>query len=659
MKLADKQHHLLVVLSIWSAVLAGVGFVAAAAGRMADLRAGRVRQDAQWRLTVRGLLQECPNGMPPRLSALSDAALGTTETRYTRAGNDPYVHRPDTDRQLAQLFAAGGPPFGLVIVVGASKAGKSRTAAHAARAALSQVDPPVLLPRNGEALAALMRLDQPIRLLVPTLVWLDDLTATDLSHLTGEVLDIVARHGWLVATMTEDRWNAIRNSSGDVAATARAALGRATKVELGFELNETEAAEAHRLYPGERVTASIGETLVGGQWLMDRYRAGRTEQPAGYALVQAAVDARRIGLSRPISASELQRLFPLYLRRVRIDLDPTTALFNEGLTWAKQPVASQVALVTATSDGGFEVLDYVLAVEDGQDNNSARSIPEQTWAEVIDAVPATDAYDIGIAAYLKGNLRSAVAAMCKAVDSGDAAVAPMASLSLGLLLAEQGDVTGARAAYQLAIDSGHTPAAPAAAFSLGGLLEGQGDVTGARAAYQLAIDSGDAAAAPAAAFSLGLLLEGQGDVTGARAAYQLAIDSGDAAAAPAAAVSLGRLLAEQGDVTGARAAYQLAIDSGDATAAAMAALGLGLLLEEQGDVTGARASYQLAIDSGDAAAAPLAAVSLGLLLEEQGDVTGARASYQSAIDSGHATAAPMAADYLRKLKNPTGEQAVG
>jgi len=39
MKVADNQHRLLVTLSIWSAGLAGLGFLAAAMGKVADLRA--------------------------------------------------------------------------------------------------------------------------------------------------------------------------------------------------------------------------------------------------------------------------------------------------------------------------------------------------------------------------------------------------------------------------------------------------------------------------------------------------------------------------------------------------------------------------------------------------------------------------------------------
>ena len=67
---------------------------------------------------------------------------------------------------------------------------------------------------------------------------------------------------------------------------------------------------------------------------------------------------------------------------------------------------------------------------------------------------------------------------------------PMAAYYLGTLLQEQGDVRGALAAFQRAIDSDHPRAAPMALMKLGVLLQEQGDVRGARNAFQLAIDSG-------------------------------------------------------------------------------------------------------------------------------------------------------------------------
>ena len=247
------------------------------------------------------------------------------------------------------------------------------------------------------------------------------------------------------------------------------------------------------------------------------------------------------------------------------------------------------------------------------------------------------------------------AAFQRAIDSGDASIAPLAAYDLGLLLESQGDAQGARAAFQRATDSGDASIAPLAAYNLRVLLESHGDAQGARAAFQRAIDSGDAAIAPLAAESLGLLLGYQGDMQGARAAFQRAIDSGDAAIAPLATVNLGLALHHQGDAQGAKAAYQQAIDSGHAEAAPQAAYNLALLLQTEGDAQGAKAAYQQAVDSGNADQAPKAAVNLGLLLQTEGDVQGAKAAYQQAIDSGDADQAPKAAYNLALLLKQQGD----
>jgi len=357
-KLVDKHPRTLLQLVVASVVLAGLGFVSAAVGRVAELREKRARQVAEWQATVRRLVASCDADGLSRLSAMSDAALGPTPTQYTLRGNAPYVARPVADTQLATLLAAKGPPFGFVVVVGPSKAGKSRTAVQAARAVWGNADPVVVVPNSGEALAQLLRLDPPLPLAsAPDVVWLDDLMASDLAHLSADVLNWVAQYAVLVATMTDERWHEVLASSGEVATTARAALRRAVKVPLDFELTAMEKAEAEKLYPQERVAASLAETLVGGEQLVDKLRAGRRTEPAGYALVQAAIDARRAGLSRAVTDDELRTLYPLYLRRIRIDLDPTIALFERGLSWAREPVASQVALMTRAASDGWEVLD--------------------------------------------------------------------------------------------------------------------------------------------------------------------------------------------------------------------------------------------------------------------------------------------------------------
>jgi tetratricopeptide (TPR) repeat protein len=655
------------ILLIVTTSLALTGFFTAILGKLAELREKREKQIVEWRATVAKLLRETVHDRLPRLSELSDVVLGATETRYTRIGQAPYVERRVPDQRIRSLLGASGPPYPFIVIVGLETAGKSRTAIHAARKVFKNTDPTVIVPADGYALAELSRLnpEMPIRPM-PALVWLDDLTAADLTPLSGTVLDSWSQRAFIVATTTRERWYQVQHSSGEVAAAARQAAEYATAVEIEFGLTLEEKTEACELYPEEIFDTSIAETLIGGEQLVAKYRAGQDTNPCGTALVQAAVDARRAGLSRPLTEQELKRLYKLNLRRIHINLMPDSACFENGLKWASEPVASQVALlrknVSTAPVADWTALDYVVSADNGEHGHESRAVPLDVWDELIELVSEAEATDIGTMAYLRQHETQAFAALSKGSRGKDLAQASMAAFNLGVLLQTKlDDPTGARAAYQLAIESRHADSFPRAAVNLGTLLTKLDDPTGARAAFQLAINSQDSDQAPKAAFNLGLLLGRQGNQDEARAALQLAINSRHPDQAPEAAFALGLLLAEDHDPKGARAAYQLAFDSRHPNLAPKAALKLGPLLLKEGHLEGACVAYQLAVDSLDLDItlkdrvnkllidsrqpdhAMQAAVSLGVLLIKLGDPEGARAAYQLAIDSQDSDQAPIAA----------------
>ena len=471
------------------------------AGHLVQERERVAGQEHERRERIDRLLAEGSSARLPRLSELTDDMLGATPTRYSIGGDARYVTREEADKQIRGLLTTPGPPYPFVIVWGTTKAGKSRTLAEGLRAAFAH-DPVVLLPRDGQALAELARLgvDDLVENL-PAVLVLDDLSPAGLEALTTEVLDGV--RGWAViaATMTAQRRQDVLETGSKVGAAARTALERRSRqYELGSgPPDAVEKAEAERLYPGERFDGSIAETLVGGRELIARYKASHDGNPAGCAVMRAAIDCRRAGLSRPVAEAELHRLFPLYLHAVRIGLLPTNKQFTDGIQWATRPVTSQVALLRRANPGqqppSWTVLDHAVTADEGHGDHPSRPIPAETWAELIDVIPAQDTFAVGMAAYTNHEITAAVTAFRIATTCDDDQ-APWAAHNLGFLLQEQGDVEGARAAYQQAIDSGHADAAPGAWGNLGALLEEQGDVEGARAAYQQAIDSGHADQAP-------------------------------------------------------------------------------------------------------------------------------------------------------------------
>jgi Flp pilus assembly protein TadD len=567
----------------------------------------RAHQDQVHRLLVRGSY-----GRLPQLSELTDDDLGVTPTRYSIDGKAPYVARVNADQEIRGLLAVPGPPYPFVIVWGPTKAGKSRTLAEALRATFPG-DAEVLLPRSGQALAELVRLD--VSSLIsrsPAVVVLDDLDPAGLEALTIDALEHVRGRAVIAATMTAQRRADVLTTGSEVGNIARAALA-ATSGE--YELTSeppvgSERSEAERLYPGERFDGSIAETLVGARELIARYKASYDSHPAGCAVMRAAIDARRAGLHRPITETELWRLFPPYLHTVRIGLTPTREQFAAGIQWAARPVASQVALLRPANRGrgpqAWIVFDHAVAADEGY-GGDLRPLPANTWSELIDMLPPRDTFPVGMAALANHQNTIAVMAFRKATESDQPDEASMAAYNLGVLLAELGDLDGARAAYQQAVDSGDDDAGPVAAVNLGVVLGELGDVSAAQAIFRQVIDSGHPEQAPKAAYNLGIQLDQQGDTNGARAAYQQAAEFGDTEASLMAALNLGILLGEQGDTDDACAIFQRVIKSHNADQAPKAAYSLGVVLNKKGDLNGARAAYQQAIDSGDPDQAPKAA----------------------------------------------------
>ncbi|HZM82343.1 MAG TPA: tetratricopeptide repeat protein [Candidatus Limnocylindrales bacterium] len=622
LKLVDQGSPAVTALLWVSAGLTLVGAAAAVLAKWAQLHERRLVMERQWLDSIMRMVREMRGSELPRLSQIPDDAMGPTPTRYSKSKNAPYVGRPAVDTLIRDALDAIAPPFPIVLIWGPSKSGKSRTAVEAVRVAFGQTDPLVVIPNGGQSLADLSQMDPPLPIEgTPALVWIDDATVADLGTLSGLVLDWWQQRAVCIVTITADRYREVVMSTGEVTAAARSLLRRAIAIEQPFELTELESAEAQRLYPDERFAGNIAETLVGGEQLVAKYRSGRDTNPSGFAVVQAAVDARRAGIGRPLTEPELHSMFPLYLRRTRIDLEPTTSRFADGLAWASEPVASHVAMLTAVHDPilgkTWRVLDYVVAADDGENDHQPRELPAQTWEELPKMVPPHDAYNIGVAAYLARLRHVSVLAMRIAACSDDPDVSAEAAASLGFLLQEEGDLLGAQAAYSSAVDARHRVRAPSAAVylaagNLGVLRQADGDKVGAREAYQLAMKSEHLDVARTAAFNLGVLLH-QLDPEAARSAYLLAVGDTDHQIRAKAAFNLGVLL-EQQDTVAASNAYRLAIDIADPQIAAEAAFNLGVLRQNEGDLAGAISAYQLAAGSHQADVAAKAAARLGLLV---------------------------------------------
>jgi tetratricopeptide (TPR) repeat protein len=532
-----------------------------------------------------------PYSVLPRLSEISDEAFGVALNKYGDRTDAPYVQRPIADRDIDAVLARTEAPYPFLLVVGEAQSGKTRTTLEAVRSAFGGRNPAVIIPKHGRALVDLTRI-RPMPAIdpAPAIVWLDDIDGPLLDHLSWPVIDEITRWAVIVATIPLRRYQQLRKAGSDVATTAHMALSRTQLVELDFALSDDELAQARWRYPSEEFKRAIGEALIGGPDLVSKYRIGGQANAPGTAIVQAMVDWRRAGLNWPIPDYELRRLFPLYLRAIDPDIAPDVEQFTRGMDWATEPLSMLIGLVQKAGNG-WSALDYLVAVDDGLGELTARPVPEFAWRELLSMASPPDAFGIAVAAYLRGDHDAAAGAFRYAVEAGGSAHLLAATVGMGMALSKLGDSDGARAAFHTVIESGHRAQMPKAALHLGLLLSKQGDVLGSRTAFDQAIASEHPEHSPRAAFSLGLLLARHGETAAAEAAFDQAIRSGHPDAAPSAAVGLGGILTARGDIAGARAVYQQAVHSGHPDAASLAGELLSELPPDAGIASPQRASW--------------------------------------------------------------------
>jgi non-ribosomal peptide synthetase-like protein len=579
------------------------------------------------------------DGLPTVAETPIYGVVGVSPSIYLQRDPDP----PYVRREVDELLDHALEQERFVLVVGSSKAGASRSAFEAVRRRFPAS--PLVVPRDGATALAGLVGGAPVGAGPgPAVLWLDDLDRYlgDASGFDRELLRRLRRQDdqmVIAATIDQARRDDLRGTEGEIGWVARRILEHATEIELPARLGATERADAERLYPELDLDRGIGEPLAAAPALEWRYRLGRVVAPVGQAMVQAAVDWRRTGMTRPIAEWELRRLCRRYLEAMQVEPQADRRAYAQGLAWACQPVAPQVALLRRAGrrrSPMFVASDHIVALADQKAGDLEREVAAAAWDLAVAVATPEDAVRVGFSAYTRGNHEVAAAAWSRASASWHAEAAPLAAVNLGLLRRRLGDTDGAVAAFEQASMSQHPHAAPWASVSLGLLRKQHGDAEAAAAAFERAAASRHPDAAPLASLNLRLLryqpgngrvaptvaadvvrLVAQGDVEAARRACELVIASGHPDEAPRAAVDLGALLAMQGDIDGARVAFELAADSRHPDHAPWAVLGMGVLLTRLGDPAYARRAYQSVVESGNPQAASVAASNLEMLGEDR------------------------------------------
>ncbi|MFF2811527.1 tetratricopeptide repeat protein [Streptomyces sp. NPDC058000] len=604
-----------------------------------------------------------PEGWPTA-GDLDPIAFGVRPAHRLR----PYPSLPDyvirdRDDDLNAALARASSDGGLVLVLGEPFTGKSRTALAAL--ARGPVGRRVFAPARGTDLRGLPALLQgrPER----HVIWLDDLD----EHL-GEggleprlLAQLAALRAVVLATMREDAYDDCRNEPrGRVLDLARIVeLARewspAEKERLAWEAARTGDPRLIGVVSSSGPEGAAAYLALGPLLWEEWWRARRADRhPRGHALVRAARDLARCGLTGPLPMDLLLKVHEGYVDVTGMERESA----EDALAWATEPRHGLLPLlVRATGDTWLAAPFHVETVSPAQE---LPDVSGPVWGCALEVARLDAAYDyVEVAAKAK-------IAFQRAADAGDA----YALHNLGVLAESLGEDEEAERWFRRAVEARE----PRSAGRLGRMLAERGEGREAEPFLETAAESGDAEVATLlgkllqaraehwltvgreggsaeAAYLLGDLLFGKRDEDGAFDSY---LDAERAGYTPVAAgMAAANLLWNEHE--SARAWLRRAMDSGDAWAAevlnhhptrpesvndavenfrdgaedgrAMHATNLGVLLETHSGADGARVWYLKGYEMGDA----YGAFRLAELHKKDGDEAEAAAWYRKAAALGH------------------------
>jgi Flp pilus assembly protein TadD len=439
--------------------------------------------------------------------------LGVTRSEHTdsyreRGEEAPYVSR-EADERLAAVLKR--TPF--VLIVGPSKAGKSRTAYELVRKATPLV--PVVIPRGAGDLEVLVgKLQILPNRPIGGVLWLDDLErflgkgTLSLSVLETAVCELRLR---VVATMRSHEFIRWKELNDRVGRDVQRILERAEVVKLDDQLTDWEWLRARALYPNLKLGPGLGESFIAGRELRQRYDHGDSTL---VAVVRAAHDWRRAGLTGPIQKGTLFQLFKGHFERLEPTQDGNEVVFERGLEKSRQPVARYSALLyrdqSEVNGPAFFIGDYVSDFLEQRDHDY--SMLEEAWRLALEYVEAGPDYlALGLAAYQRErwDVVEVVGRRGAGLDSAACAVL------LGVALQKQGRLEEAKDALHEAIRL--EPRSVAAHYQLGVILREQGQWQAAEAAFRqvVRIEPKDAAGH----WGVGVALQKQGRSEEAAASF--------------------------------------------------------------------------------------------------------------------------------------------
>jgi hypothetical protein len=389
-----RQTKRLFVVPLAEALAQSASFMKAMADTAGEPLIVEMRQAPTYRrLFYDGTLRK--DGTPRYVKEIND--LGELGVKRIDVETDPhylpYVPRDD-DQELIKRLHETVRERQMLLIVGGSASGKSRSAAHAVCEAYP--DRRLLRPRENSLAEivnnlALINWD-------PAVVWLDDVERyPDLPETLDRLLGIgsLALIGTIRRTVLEELTSPACRSPLKILSDQRKVQwvqwkGQWSSFELDRAANLVRNPLAQRAV---RQGVSLSEWAVAGPDLITKLRVayGDDNRPCRYALVRVVLDWHRTGLTCPIPQSIAASL-------VRNTYLPNVPATNDDMTdaerWATESVSvggrrSCHSLLTR-QQGGWKAHEYV---EDNDRQMCKHDLPEAIWSFAISHATNAPNYD--------------------------------------------------------------------------------------------------------------------------------------------------------------------------------------------------------------------------------------------------------------------------
>lgn len=418
----------------------------------------------------------------------------------------PYLER-DAEDEVIAAFEEQQP----VLVLGDSMAGKTRMASKL----IQELYPnrPVIVPDVPDGVATIMNAGETPQ---ESVIWLDDLERflADPKNLkTKWIEDLQEADNVIIATMRESFYEGFQPSK-ELSRTQWQTLRRFRTVRLKNDSEERRKLAAKSPIP--RISEGILKyglgTYVGGGFLaIERLETGRTTNPIGAALVCAAIDWQRSGISDTIPEATALALVDAYIEESDPRLAPED--MASGRAWATDRAAGGGAfrLLTQTEEGAWRPFDYLV----DHFALSGKPLPNRLWNAVAQAdASAGRLNNAGLIASFAGEGTAATTLFERAAALGD----PEAMANLATNFARQDRLSEAEELHRQSADAGSAHGMT----GLGVLLLRRGNIAEAESLFRQAAITGDGDAMA----NLGFILMRRGDTAEGTEWYRCSANAG-------------------------------------------------------------------------------------------------------------------------------------